>query len=149
MTKSPKPSARDLSPHRCMDLSRGFHRVRAEMVRHAEDWAAKAGMEAAHLGMLHVLGLRGPTRMSDLAKRTVIASPTLTRRAQQLETMGLARRERSETSNREVLLMLTDAGVRAFEESFRYIHDEHEKYFDDRLKPNEQRQLLALLGRLV
>lgn len=142
-------SARDLSPNRCMQLARGVHRVREEMLRHADAWAAKAGMEAVHLGMLHVLGLRGPTRMSDLAKRTVIASPTLTRRAQQLETMGLARRERSETSNREVLLTLTDAGQRAFEESFRYIHDEHAKYFDGRLKPNEQQRLLTLLERLV
>jgi DNA-binding MarR family transcriptional regulator len=142
------PSARELSPARCMELSRGFHRVRAEMSRHAEDWAATAGMEAVHLGMLHVLGLRGPTRMSDLAQRTVIASPTLTRRAQQLEDMGLARRERSETSNREVLLTLTDAGQRAFEESFRSIHDEHARYFDERLKPSEQRQLLDLLNRL-
>ena len=85
---------------------------------------------------------------NDLAQRTVIASPTLTRRAQQLEDLGLARRQRSETSNREVLLTLTAAGQRAFEESFRYIHDEHARYFDERLKPSEQRQLLALLNRL-
>ncbi len=145
--KKPRRAA-DLSKTVCMDLARGFHRVRAEMVAHAERYAREAGVEASLLALIHVLGLRGPTRMSDLAERTVIAAPSITRRAKQLEALGLAVRERAPTSDREVLIRLTEAGRALFERSFRFIHDEHARYFDDRLGAAEQRQLLALLERL-
>ena len=141
-------STLDLTGDRCMNLSRGLHRSRAQMVRHAVDYARSEGLEATHLSILHVLGLGGPMPMGHLAERMVIGAATATRRAKQLEQRGLVSRQRSPESNRVVVIRLTETGEALFQQSFRHVHDAHAEYFDEHLTEADQGALLALLNKL-
>lgn len=60
---------------------------------------------------LVVLGSRGPQRISDLAEQLAVNSSTATRHCDRLEQRGLARRDRSESDRRVVLISLTEAGI--------------------------------------
>jgi DNA-binding MarR family transcriptional regulator len=141
-------NAADLSHDRCIDLARGIHRARAALVSHAEAFAQRNDLEGAHMSILHALGLGGEMRMSDLASGVVVGAATATRRAKQLEERGLVSRRRSDESQREVLISLTEKGEAMFEESFAHLHAEHRKYFDDRFTEEEQGQLQALFQLL-
>jgi DNA-binding MarR family transcriptional regulator len=140
--------AKQLHKDRCITLARGIHRARRALLSHAEDFANGEGLEAAHVSILHALGLVGEMRMSDLAAKVVVGAATLTRRAKQLEERKLVARERSPESQREVLIRLTKQGQALFERSFAHIHGKHRAFFDDRFSPSEQRQLAALFEKL-
>jgi DNA-binding MarR family transcriptional regulator len=137
----------ELSGDRCIVLARAIHRAHDALVAHAEAFARLNRLEAAHLSMLHALGLRGEMRMGDLAASVVVGAATVTRRAKQLEERGLVRRKRSEKSQREVLISLTRKGEALFERSFTHLHAEHRRYFDERFTNQEQRDLGRLLDR--
>ena len=141
-------NAVDLANDRCIDLARGIHRARAALVSHAEAFGRRNDLEGAHMSILHALGLGGEMRMSDLASGVVVGAATATRRAKQLEERGLVIRRRSDESQREVLISLTEKGRALFEESFAHLHAEHQKYFDDRFTEEEQGQLQLLFQLL-
>ena len=146
-TRSTQDS-RSLKGARCMDIARGLHRARKHLVAHARALAREAGLEDVHISMIDVLGLRGPLKMGDLAARMVIGGANNTRRAKELEHKGLVVRQRSEVSNREVIIRLTKEGEAFFQRSFRRLHDAHRDYLASGLTVAEQKQLLALLDKL-
>jgi MarR family transcriptional regulator, organic hydroperoxide resistance regulator len=60
--------------------------------------------------MLAVLAYRGAQRQVDLVAMTSIEASTVSRLVTKLARMGIVSRERSETSNREVVIELTAKG---------------------------------------
>ncbi len=86
--------------------------------------------------------------MGQLARSVVLASADMTRRAKQLEALGLVARERSQASQREVLIALTPAGEALFAGSFFHLHAEHDAWFSARLTKAEQRERGKLLAKL-
>jgi DNA-binding MarR family transcriptional regulator len=131
-----------------LELGRGFHRVRQQLVDQAMDIADELGIRFGDIDVVMVLGFRGTMRMGDLASRMVLAAPAATRIAKRLEGLGLIKRRRSEESNRVVLVDLTDPGKAMFQAILKRIHGEHETYFDEHLTPEQQNTLLDLLKRL-
>src|SRR5262249_8758335 len=80
-----------------------IHQCHHALVKQAEEFGDRQGLEVVHMSILHALGLGGALRMGDLAKAAAIRAPDMTRRARQLEERGLVSRTRSTTSQREVL----------------------------------------------
>jgi len=142
------PNAMELSKDQCIALAYGIHRARQALESHLEAFGRTQGLEAAHLSILHTLGLGGEMRMTDLAARVIVGPATITRRAKQLEERALVRRKRSKQSQREVLISLTPLGEAMFEDSFFHLHHEHRAYFDERFNQQEQQQLQQLFKRL-
>ena len=148
MAKDLVRSARELSKDQCIALAYGIHRGHNALTAHVETFARDHRLEAAHLSMLHTLGLGGEMRMKDLSSRVILGAATTTRRAKQLEERGLVQRKRSDESQREVLIRLTKNGEAMFEASFSHLHYGHREYFDDRLTREERHQLERLLEKL-
>lgn len=138
----------DLARTRAIELALGIHRAHDRLVEHVETFAKARGLEGVHLSILHVLGLRGTVRMGELAQRVVIGAAGMTRRASQLEELGLVQRQRSPESQRVVLIRLTKKGKALFERSFTHLQAAHAGYFDERLTKTEQAQLARLLAKL-
>src|SRR5262245_28674097 len=67
---------------------------------------------------LMTLGVGQPLRMCDLARRSLLTKSHTTQVVKQLEARGLARRERSRESDREVLASLTLEGQERFAELY-------------------------------
>jgi DNA-binding MarR family transcriptional regulator len=141
--------ARKLGEERPIRVAMEVHRCHRDLLAHAEAFGVKEGLEVIHLSIVHSLGLRGPVKMGDLARAAVIGAPDMTRRAKQLEERGLVVRERSASSQREVLIALTPAGQALFARSFTHLHAAHQAYFDARLTATEQRELGRLLAKLT
>jgi DNA-binding MarR family transcriptional regulator len=141
--------ARKLGERPAIRVAIEVHRCHRDLLAHAEAFGAKEALEVIHLTIIHSLGLRGPLKMGELARATVIGAPDMTRRAKQLEERGLVARERSSSSQREVLISLTAAGQALFARSFTHLHAAHEAYFDAGLTPAEQRELGRLLAKLT
>jgi DNA-binding MarR family transcriptional regulator len=140
---------RKLGEERPIRVAMDVHRCHRDLLAHAEAFGAKEGLEVIHLSIVHSLGLRGPVKMGELARATVIGAPDMTRRAKQLEERGLVARERSTSSQREVLIALTPTGQALFARSFTYLHGAHQAYFDGVLTATEQRELGRLLAKLT
>jgi len=141
--------ARKLGEERAIRVAIDVHRCHRDLLTHAEAFGGKEGLEVIHLTIVHSLGLRGPMKMGDLARVTVIGAPDMTRRAKQLEERGLVVRQRSKSSQREVLIALTPAGQALFARSFTHLHGAHQDYFDAKLTVAEQRELGRLLAKLT
>ncbi len=86
-------------------------------------------------------------RMSELSQRLMVTSGNITALADQLEAEGLLRREPVSDDRRAIRLRLSAAGRRRFAE----MAAGHERWvvsLFEVLSRDEQRQLLALLGKL-
>ena len=72
--------------------------------------------------LLAVLSYRGAQRQVDLVDMTSIEASTVSRLVTRLARMGLVTRERSETSNREVVIELTAKGRAQVERIIPFAH---------------------------
>ena len=72
--------------------------------------AGMAGVVPSHGDVLACLFRNGPTAMHDLAAFSHRTRPTTTVLVDNLEQMGLVRRERSDNDARQTVVALTDAG---------------------------------------
>ncbi len=113
----------------------------------AEQSAAHGALGKQELRALDVLGVRGPSRMGELAGHLGVGQSAVTPLADRLEAAGLVRRRRSDTDRRAWLVELTEAGQTVFEaESAAY-----ERVAEAMLAPLDGRQrdvLVDLLGEV-
>ncbi len=86
-------------------------------------------------------------RMSELSQRLMVTGGNITALADQLETEGLLRREPVSDDRRAIRLRLSAAGRKRFAEMAAG-HERRVVSLFEVLSHDEQRQLLALLGRL-
>lgn len=94
-----------------------------------------------------VLGIRGPSRMGEIADHLGLVRGAVTPIVDRLEDAGVVRRRRSETDRRAWLVELTDAGKEAFEtdaEAYRQVAKE----MLAPLSPEDQNALVEILGRM-
>ena len=99
--------------------------------------------------MIAALGNTKGLRMGELAGAMITTPGNVTRVAQALEKRGLVGRERSPTSDREVLARLTPAGDEFFRKHFLGVATFSSALMDNALSTAEQRQLTELLRKLV
>jgi len=106
-------------------------------------------VQITEFDFLAALGNTRGLRMRDLAHAMITTPSNVTRVCAEMEKRGLAVRERSPDSDREVIARLTPAGQQMFEELFMPTARFTQATIDQVLTEDEQRQLATLLERLL
>ena len=110
----------------------------------AEQSAAHAAFSKQELLALGVLGVRGPSRMGEIARHLGVGQSAITPLVDRLEAAGAVHRRRSETDRRAWLVELTEAGEATFAaESAAY-----ERVAAEMLGPLDAEERPVLLGLL-
>ncbi|HEY6960993.1 MAG TPA: MarR family transcriptional regulator [Gaiellaceae bacterium] len=94
------------------------------------------------------IGLDGPLRVNDIARRIGVSTPTASRAVDALVDHGLVTREPDPTDRRALRVDLSDEGRRTFGERMRRANDAFAPAVAT-LSGREQETLLALLSRLT
>ncbi len=119
------------------------------MQQKASDVAADAGLHAAELNVVDILGKFGPIAMGQLARETFISPSNTTSTVKKLERAELVVRARSKLSDREVTVELTIKGRRLFRRCYPAILGDVFEFLSGRLSQKEMMSLQAILGKLV
>lgn len=113
----------------------------------AEQSASHATLTKQELLAVDVLGVRGPSRMGEVAHHLGVGQSAVTPLVDRLESAGTVRRRRSETDRRAWLVELTEAGQKLYAaESAAYEHLAADMLAA--LEPDERETLVALLDRM-
>lgn len=132
-----------------VDLFRNLMRARHQMYKKATEVAAGLGLHAAEMNVIDILGKFGPVSMGRLSRETFISPANTTSTVKKLERAGLVRRNRSETSDREVTVGLTAEGKRVFRKCYPRILDEAHAHMHERLTRREMAELARILRSLA
>ena len=116
-------------------------RIKQDTTRKAADW----DMSVAQVRALYAL--REPLSMRELAERLYLDPSNLTALVDRLEELGLVERQADADDRRVKRLVITDKGVHLSEEIIDAVFAESSVF--DVLDPQEQRQLLVLLGKMA
>jgi len=132
-----------------VDIFKNIMRARHLLYEKAAKVSAAAGLHAAELNVVDILGKFGPISMGRLSRETFISPANTTRTAKKLEQIDLVKRERSAKSGREVTVSLTSKGRALFRRSYPRILEEAHEHIADRLTRQERVTLAAVLQKLV
>jgi DNA-binding MarR family transcriptional regulator len=91
------------------------HSAAVRLLRAARAADAELDLDGPRASLLSVLVFAGPQPVSRLAELEQVSSPAITKSVGALESAGLARRERSASDGRVVLVSATAAGKRLLE----------------------------------
>jgi MarR family transcriptional regulator, organic hydroperoxide resistance regulator len=116
--------------------------------QHAGALLHGVGLSAGQELLLMLLWDKEPRTQAELTREMAIEPPTTSKMLSRLERAGLIARKRSELDRRSVLVTLTDAG-RTLEEPVSAAWRTLEEDTVGALTPEEQDQLLVLLGRVL
>jgi DNA-binding MarR family transcriptional regulator len=89
-----------------------LHSAAVRLLRVARAADADLDLDGPRASLLSVLVFAGPQPVTRLAELEQVSAPAITKMVGALESAGLARRERSETDRRVVLVSATPAGKR-------------------------------------
>jgi len=133
----------------CVDVFRNVMRVRHLMHKKASAVADGAGLHAAELNVIDILGKFGPVSMGRLARETFISPANTTSTVKKLEQAQLVTREQSAKSGREVTVRLTGSGRAVFRKCYPRILADVHAHIASRLSQPELRKLAGILRKLV
>ncbi|MGH8994833.1 MAG: MarR family winged helix-turn-helix transcriptional regulator [Acidimicrobiales bacterium] len=110
---------------------------------------SRIDLSRADVQLLHILSEAGDgIRLGEVAERLGVDAPTVTRRAQQLESRGLLRRAADPLDKRAQLVQLTAAGTRSVERTRSVFRRWLEEVLAD-WTGSERLELAALLERFT
>ena len=115
-------------------ISSGFHRQLSAMGVSVSTWRIIASLQS------------GSVSVGELAKRVLLAQPTLSKALDRLATEGLLLRERAPDNRRSVRVELTPAGQDLLDQLIP-IANQYESACFDHLSDAERSQLVALLQK--
>ena len=116
-----------------------------------EQALAAQGLKLWEFKTLHILRRGGPpyrATATELATALDLSPAAMTKRLDNLEQDGYLRRSHDDADRRRVLIRLTEAGLRAWENTIS-LQDRVERQLVDVLRPGEQDQLVSLLRKLL
>jgi DNA-binding MarR family transcriptional regulator len=125
--------------------------MRARQLLHEEASAvaASAGLHAAELNVIDILGKSGSISMGQLARETFISPSNTTSTVKKLERAKLVIRKRANHSGREVQVALTAKGRTVFRKCYPAILGNVHGRMAERLSRKERVILAGLLNKLV
>ena len=91
------------------------HSAAVRLLRTARAADVDLDLDGPRASLLSVLVFAGPQPVTRLAELEQVSAPAITKMVSALESAGLARRKRSETDRRVVLVSATPAGKRLLE----------------------------------
>ena len=133
----------------CVDIFRNLMRARHLMHQKASRVAAGAGLHAAELNVIDILGKYGPISMGGLARESFISPSNTTSTVKKLERSNLVKRKRSDNSDREVTVSLTNKGRTIFRKCYPRILAEAHEHMAERLTHGEMARLARILRKLA
>lgn len=133
----------------CVSIFRNLMRARHLMHQKASGVAARAGLHAAELNVIDILGKFGPISMGRLAQNTFISPSNTTSIVKKLERAGLVQRKRSHASDREVSAGLTAKGRAIFRKCYPGILADVHEHLGERMTRKEIATLAGILRKLV
>jgi DNA-binding MarR family transcriptional regulator len=119
-------------------LRRAFVEFQPGVESLAEHWPQ---LTLQQLRVMHILYCDGPTRVSTLAQRLQVSTPTITGILDRLVNRGMTERDDDPSDRRVVLNLLTPAGVDVIEQ-LHPVDVEHLNCLVERFDPSE-RELIA------
>ncbi len=132
-----------------VDVFRDLMRARHLMHKTASEVAESAGLHAAEMNVVDILGKFGPVSMGRLASETFISPSNTTSTVKKLERAGLVARQRSKTSDREVTVNLTGSGRRIFRKCYPRVLGRVHEHMAARLTRTEMKSLADILRKVV
>lgn len=139
------PPARDRPQIR---LLRAIMRANAALRDAHKERMNELGVSLTEFDFLAALGNTDGLRMKDLARAMITTPSNVTRVCAAMEKKGLAVRERSAESDREVIARLTPVGEERFRELFPLVLEFSSRTIDELLTEDEQRTAGDILDRL-
>ena len=121
-----------------------IYRITGQLNRNLRRRLRRSGINIARWRVLAVLQDNGRMNMGQIADRTIIEQPTVSRIVDQLEREGLAFREICDEDSRFVQVMLTQAG----EEAFREIYPTASRNQEQALQGFTQQEIKTLISFL-
>jgi len=104
-------------------------------------------MTGAQARIIYFLDIKGPHRMSDIARLNGVSLPAATITVEKLVEAKLVKRTPDPSDRRVVWIELTPRGRRVVQEMNR-IHEERLREILAKLKPAERRELIASFQRI-
>jgi DNA-binding MarR family transcriptional regulator len=141
-----RPAAQN--PERSETISLRISAVARVHRQHAGALLHGLGLSAGQELLLMLLWEKEPRTQAELTREMAIEPPTTSKMLSRLERAGVIVRNRSELDRRTVLVTLTEAG-RALEGPVNAAWRTLEEDTVGALTPEEQDQLLVLLGRVL
>jgi MarR family 2-MHQ and catechol resistance regulon transcriptional repressor len=130
-------------------LLRVIMRVNAALREHHRRFLEPQEVSMSDFDFLAALGNTGGLRMRELAHAMITTPSNVTRVCSDMEARGLAKRERSPESDREVIARLTPAGQKLFEKLFIPVANASCEAIDPHIDEDEQRKAAAILEKLL
>ncbi len=135
-------------PNREDDVIKALRRITRAIDLHSRELLQAYGLTSPQLAALRELGRREAVSMSELARAMHLSQATLTGVLDRLEKRGLARRARSGTDRRSVVVQLTDEGRVLLESAPPLLQEQFRRRYDQ-LADWEQSQMLSMLQRVA
>ncbi len=133
----------------CVAIFRDLLHTRHALYQLASGVATDAGLHAAELNVVDILGKLGPISMGRLSGETFISPANTTHTVRKLETAGLVKRLRSESSERSVTVQLTRKGTTLFRRCYPTVLAAIDGYLSERLSDSDKKKLAMILGKLA
>lgn len=130
-------------------MLRAVMRANAALRDLHKDMSQRYGLSITEFDFLAALGNTEGLRMSDLAHAMITTPSNVTRVCATMEKKGLAVRERSRDSDREVIAKLTPKGQGRFEEVFPEAVEFTTRTIDSLVPEKDQRVVAEVLDALV
>jgi DNA-binding MarR family transcriptional regulator len=133
----------------CTSVFHDVMRLRHALRSMASEVASSLGLQSAEMSAIDTLGKFGPLTMGELARRSFFSPPNTTRTVKILVDRGLVRRQRSQSSDREVNVSLTAEGKKIFRKSYPHMVHDVNDLLASKLSREERRTLAELLAKLI
>lgn len=130
-------------------LLRVVMRVNAALREHHRRVLEPQEVSMTDFDFLAALGNTGGLRMRELAHAMITTPSNVTRVCTDMESRGLAKRERAPDSDREVIARLTPAGQKLFEKLFIPTANATCETIGAHLEEDDQRTAAAILEKLL
>ena len=112
-----------------------------------ERWISEAGLSTSDFQLLETLLHKGPLTITDLQKKVLLATGSMTAAVDRVEKKGLVNRTATEGDRRARRLVLTEKG-RLLAEALYQAHAEQLKSVMSALDAEETKELYRLLKKL-
>ena len=133
----------------CISIFRSVMQAHHNLLAIGSSVARDFGLHIAELNVIDMLGKLGPITMGELSQATFISPSNTTHTVKKLESNGLVARQRSTTSERMVMVSLTDKGKQLFKACYPRILMTVEADLEQRLSAAERVALAGLLEKLA
>ena len=122
-------------------------RCQRTMALLVEHWIAEAGLSTSDFQLLETLAHKGPLTITEVQRKVLLATGSMTAAVDRVEKKGLIERTASKEDRRARRLVLTDKG-RQLTESLYQVHAEQLEAAMSTLEDAETKELYRLLRKL-